>query len=137
MREIKFRAWYSPSGFMSRRADAEMRFVEELIFRPGNAGIAIRTNGQECYNPGCFKIMQYTGLKDKNGIEIYEGDIIEVDGVGPRGAFYRQRYVAKWKTHKTYHGWKPVPQTIARNGYVIGNRFENPELLEAQDAETD
>ena len=65
MREIKFRAW-----------DGElMHNVDELHFPVG---------GMHWFGPGVGKgwarecpVMQYTGLKDKNGVEIYEGDVIQ------------------------------------------------------------
>jgi uncharacterized phage protein (TIGR01671 family) len=67
MREIKFRAWDVERKLMLYQVDI-------------SHGKAVE-HGYQCFNqPGDTLIaMQYTGLKDKNGKEIYEGDIVEQD----------------------------------------------------------
>ena len=62
MREIKFRCWY----------DNQMHKVQDISFRHKN----INLFGADIINFEDGILMQYTGLKDKNGVEIYEGDII-------------------------------------------------------------
>lgn len=75
-------------------------------------------------------LMQYTGLKDKNSKEIYEGDIITDKGI---------RGVIKWipehcgfliheEMGYTFINAGNAPET---NYEIIGNIYENPELLEA------
>lgn len=72
-REIKFRIWDV--------GNKEMLEVQELDFEPTFYGgrIAIRPDQYSDYfDPEEMILMQYTGLHDKNGKEIYEGDIIRI-----------------------------------------------------------
>ena len=78
MREIKFRAWDYTSNVM-RNDITEMVFNSDGTLNQINVetGADILFPEKECV------LMQYTGLKDKNGntsVEVYEGDIIDVDG---------------------------------------------------------
>ena len=72
MREIKFRAWDTKNKEMVDDPPAldDYGGLNDVIE-------CLMKFEIECYEEGPFILMQYTGLKDKNGTEIYEGDIIE------------------------------------------------------------
>jgi len=98
MREIKFRAWNNAEKKMYPE-------VEDIRER------------YEIY------LMQYTGLKDKNGQEIYEGDILKFNTKGGNEMIYE----VKWRGK----GFKPtrMSEDNQEEIEIIGNIYENPELL--------
>lgn len=75
-----------------------------------------------------YVLMQSTGLKDKNGTEIYEGDIVK--------NIYDEIYVVKWLDAGFYleekydGGFDYSELHFGDNKEIVGNIYENPELLE-------
>ncbi len=80
-----------------------------------------------------WKIMQYTGLKDKNGRDIYEGDILQVHSNLGRGQLaypYAVEYEdAAFKGHLHDGSMLTLTQWGCNTVEVIGNIYYNPELL--------
>ncbi len=78
---------------------------------------------------------QFTGLKDKNGVDIYEGDIIRIysNDNGYLLVEFKNHYVGGWVlTSHESEGWVSLGARKACDIEVIGNIHENPELLEAK-----
>lgn len=79
--------------------------------------------------------MQCTGLKDKNGKLIYEGDIVTYDWLTPIGKVWRTdgKHIVEWHNGFTVIGniaGYDVEHGKTKNVEVIGNIYENAELLE-------
>lgn len=115
MREIKFRAW--------DKLHKRMRTLQALHWQPDYVAFE---NGDMTETDGAV-VMQYTGLKDKNGREIYEGDILRTDdGLGRLST-----EVITWEESgfwiRTHKGNLHLPAQPYRE--VIGNIYENPDLM--------
>ncbi len=83
---------------------------------------------------GNYVLMQYTGLKDKNGKEIYEGDIIETEnslGVHKFAVEYNDDKAGYFCPHWVDDEYETTLGQLPNHIEIIGNIFENPELLKS------
>ena len=129
MREIKFRVWdkqYKEYGqpftkFVTAEDGNEFEF---MAFKFSYGIISL---SDALKNPNRYITEQFTDLKDKNGKEIYKGDIIEFQPTDKP-----ERAAIEFQTHCYNAGFYPNESANA-NCYweVIGNIHEKPELLEA------
>jgi hypothetical protein len=114
MSEIKFRAWVF--GDLDEGANPFMADVYAIVFEPEGPCVQWE-EFDEISCPGEFALMQYTGLKDKNGKDIYEGDILKDVREG-WGTTIIDEYKAIF--------YQPFDVEYCE---VIGNVYENPELV--------
>lgn len=76
--------------------------------------------------------MQFTGLLDKNGKEIYEGDVVKIDFTGMKNGEkkWSENFEVKWTGERYEAGnWSLFDHCKYTRVEVIGNIYENPELL--------
>jgi len=77
-----------------------------------------------------IKVMQYTGMKDKNEIPIYEGDLINGGGLLVPFELYWNTPSAEWYVKRgDDEGWK-IDLSCSKRYEVVGNKFEDKHLLE-------
>lgn len=137
MREIEFRCWDKVNKKMWHNVQNAYDTLHHHCLHSEDENC-------ECFFDNCsfgavlvdndLIVMQYTGLKDKNRVKIFEGDLIELDGYG-RGKVVFDEAMFQYKP--LGFSWQIEPgvncdafyPTIDAQLEIIGNIYENPELL--------
>lgn len=135
MREIKFRAWvpkdkphYGEKFGMFYGVEKAYDTLGSMLDGNGNEREYSWSSFEEVLQEqkeGSLFLSQFTGIKDKNGVEIYEDDILK--GIGFDGKLRIWKAVAL----DYFHHWQETLDLIDEGNEieVIGNIYENPELL--------
>jgi uncharacterized phage protein (TIGR01671 family) len=113
IREIKFRAWIESQNYMAIQGTPDLETLQSFMFHYGNEKT----------------LMQYTGLKDKNGKEIYEGDIVIPFSDFEKG----NRSVVVYEFNQFRIKGKNLYWSWASDIEVIGNIYENPKFTQSSE----
>lgn len=145
-REIKFRAWDKDRKIIIKDEDIDhIDFKKKIVYWYDIEG-SYDENGDTEWRQvqavsANIELMQFTGLKDKNGKEIYEGDVFkgrDTFGSPHPDDFHSQRFIGKviwdlcgfrveYPLGKCDHNYSDF--TDIDNIEIIGNIYENPELI--------
>ena len=142
MRDIKFRAWHKLIKKM-----INVYVLDQTVYWDNNNIKRIKNtsrgwsdrNTQITFSLDEIHLMQYTGLKDKNGKEIYEGDILATKSLGEPetdewGVVDFGYTVCEWEALSfMFSKWQPNNEKDSVYNWdyvkVIGNIYKNPELV--------
>lgn len=128
MKEIKFRMWSIENEEMYEVTALDF-IIEHVSYWFCNKATVPYVISKESLPFDQCKLMQFTGLSDKNGKSIYAGDILQL---------YSGKYLVKWECNHYLHPLPyeeilnigiPTSYVEVENGEIIGNVYENPELL--------
>ena len=141
MREIKFRAWDKDYKYMNYKVmvgnvwDEENYHAHMIWVDRKDVDYECESGWMNFDEHSNNEIMQYTGLKDKNGVEIYEGDILSTDLDRPylivefrNGAFMFQCH-DNGKDYYDFMATTGENSNFTKYHEVIGNIYENRKLL--------
>jgi uncharacterized phage protein (TIGR01671 family) len=131
MREIKFRGYQEALDYFVYGDYCQVPNIEEgQVYKHW----IVREDGFKYFIKDEKSIGQYAGLKDKNGKEIYEGDVLGKEShwsfyIGFRDGCFVM--IPCEKVQRLNWTWHPVGQNMIEGWEITGNIYENPELLTA------
>ncbi len=125
MRPIKYRAWLIPKG--------KMYPVEALNFHPENGEVTYVFITEHAYGIPVKDVIlrEFTGLKDRQGKEIYEGDILRIEDATAQVIFWERPPEFGLNFHHNEDKWCEDWNLSddSERMEIVGNIYENAELL--------
>lgn len=147
-REIKFRVWDKEHKTIYGKPPYKELFITNLDFvdnKSGERGVSFGDYLYPFLGSDRYELMQFTGLLDKNGKEIYEGDIVELKYYNST-KYYKKAIIKaegitykayledgdKWDNDYSYEDWSDNWE-LCDHILIVGNIYETPELLNNKD----
>jgi hypothetical protein len=131
---LKFRAWHKEYKEMYCNINILVKYPDGWCVHV----IDIKVDGTSCFEPNKIELMQWIGLHDITNKEIYEGDILTYNYGGgietyliernPHDKQLQVRYIYAPGYNVDYIGMTPLERST-----IVGNIYENSELLENED----
>lgn len=124
--EYKFRVWDKDLNMMSYSND------DLLVMFLGNDICVAYDNPAGDGEVKNYELMQYVGIKDINGVEIYEGDILKCKLYNDRYENYKVHWNEKEGMFEALNKFNTnfIDYTMWNEFEIVGNLYENPELME-------
>lgn len=126
-RAINFRVWHTPTATMHHYLKAK--------FGPKGINVTLSGKFKDVEEPTTLtvpnkdlEIMQFTGIKDRNGTPIFEGDVVEYESLDTVTAM-KNRIVIEWDERRGEASIGFHIPAVRELLEVIGNVYENPELF--------
>lgn len=132
----KYRAWYVLAEEMINEILMISFVRKEIIGKFSDGSTSVPLKFEDKRNGEDVILMQSTGLKDKNGKEIFEGDILAIEtdeGILNVNIFWDSKHALFMFESKKYNEEDLLAELVEDNTYpfeIAGNIYENPELLE-------
>ena len=133
---VRYRAW----DVLAEKMIDEILMIsfvrKEIIGKFSDGSTSVPLKFEDERNGEDVILMQSTGLKDKNGKEIFDGDVLACktdDEVINLNIFWDEEHALFMFESKKYNEQEPLAELVEDNIYpfeIIGNIYENPELLE-------
>ena len=133
----KFRAWYVLAEEMINEILMISFVRKEIIGKFSDGSTSVPLKFEDKRNGEDVILMQSTGLKDKNGKEIFEGDILGIEtdeGILNVNVFWDDKHALFMFESKIHNEKELLAELVEDNTYpfeIIGNIYDNKELLDA------
>ena len=139
MREIKFRAW-DKHDKKNRKNQPSMLKVTGIFTYSNHDELDIGfVGGRGLFKPDDVVLMQYTGFKDIDGVEIYEGDIVSFDdSTNTEGGWHEVHCIGEVEWDKQTASFQVTERQCAESYEVLseckvlGNIYENQEIYDME-----